>query len=222
MSMLKKRKLVLFGKTKRLEYEFDELMDRIIEGSLLFEKGFKSYLREGISDEFNEVVAEITQLESANDDQKKQIETRLYEQTLIPDLRGDVLSLIEGLDGILNIYQANIFRLQIERPVIPKEYHRDFKALAKASTACVDSLIMASRAFFTNIEAVRDHDVKVTFYETEADKISTRLKTAIFDSDLPLSHKIHLRYFSDRVEDSSNRAENVADNLAIYTLKRSI
>ena len=37
------------------------------------------------------------------------------------------------------------------------------------------------------------------FFETEADKISTRLKTKIFESDLPLEHKIHLRYFCDRV-----------------------
>ncbi|CAN0301043.1 unnamed protein product, partial [Chrysoparadoxa australica] len=119
-------------------------------------------------------------------------------------------------------YHANCFRFAIERPDIPNEYHRDFKDLAKASTSCVDSLIMASRAFFTHIEAVRDHDVKVVFYETEADRISTKLKTAIFDSDLPLDQKMHLRYFSERVEEASNRAEDVADNLAIYTLKRSI
>ncbi len=81
---------------------------------------------------------------------------------------------------------------------------------------------MASRAFFTNIEAVRDHNVKVMFFETEADKISTRLKTKIFNSDLPLDRKIHLRYFSERIEDATNRAEDVAENLAIYTLKRSM
>ncbi|PLX43932.1 MAG: hypothetical protein C0605_03485 [Hyphomicrobiales bacterium] len=220
--MLLKKRLVLFGKTKRLEAQFDEFMDRIIEASLIFERAFKGYLRDGFSEDFSIAVDEVNQIESANDDLKRKIETRLYEQTLIPDLRGDVLSLIEGLDGILNLYQANCYRISIEKPDIPQVYHRDFKALAKASTACVDSLIMASRAFFTNIEAVRDHNVKVMFYETEADKISTRLKTRIFASDLPLEHKIHLRYFSDRVEDSSNRAEDVADNLAIYTLKRSI
>ena len=219
--MLGRGRPVLFGRTKMLEAQFDEFMDRVIEASLIFERAFKSYLRDGYSEEFNETVSEVNLLETRNDELKKEIETRLYEQTLIPDLRGDVLSLIEGLDGILNLYQGNCFRIAVERPDIPHPYHKDFKALAKTSTACVDSLIMASRAFFTNIEAVRDHNVKVMFFETEADKISTRLKTKIFGSDLPLEHKIHLRYFCDRVEDSSNRAENVADNLAIYTLKRS-
>ncbi len=220
--MLLKNRPALFGKTKRLEAQFDEFMDRIIEASLIFERAFKAYLNDPAHEDFTNAVKEVGDLETQNDNLKREIETRLYEQTLIPDLRGDVLSLIEGLDGILNLYQANCFRLFIEKPEIPEDYHRDFKLLAKTSTACVDSLIMASRAFFTNIEAVRDHNVKVMFYETEADKISTRLKTRIFSSDLSLAHKIHLRYFSERVEEASNRAEDVAENLAIYTLKRSM
>lgn len=220
--MLLKNRPVLFGKTKRLEAQFDGFMDRIIEGSLIFERAFKAYLYDPSHEDFTSAVEEVNQLETQNDDLKHEIETRLYEQTLIPDLRGDVLGLIAGLDGILNLYQANCFRLSVEKPDIPEEYHRDFKLLAKTSTACVDSLIAASRAFFTRIEAVRDHNVKVLFYETESDKISTRLKTSIFSSDLPLDRKIHLRYFVERVEDASNRAENVAEDLAIYTLKRSL
>jgi predicted phosphate transport protein (TIGR00153 family) len=204
-----------------LEAQFDELMDRVIEASLIFERAFKGYLRDGYSEMFAEALGEVSELESRNDELKKEIETRLYEQTLIPDLRGDVLSLIAGLDGLLNLYQGNCFRISIEKPDIPSEFHRDFKALAKASTACVDSLIMASRAFFTNIEAVRDHSVKVMFFENEADKISTRLKTKVFGGDLPLDRKNQLRYFCDRIEEASNRAEDVADDLAIFTLKRS-
>ena len=220
--MLLSKRPTLFGKTKRLEAQFDDFMDGVIEGSLIFEGAFKSYLRDGHTEEFDVVVEEVNQLESRNDDLLRSIETRLYEQTLIPDLRGDVLSLFTGLDSILSIYQGNCFRLSIEKPDIPHAYHRDFKALSRTATACVDSLIMASRAFFKNIEAVRDHSVKVVFFETETDKINTRLKTRIFDSELPLDHKIHLRYFADLVEESSNRAEDVVDDLAIYTLKRSI
>jgi predicted phosphate transport protein (TIGR00153 family) len=219
--MLLKKRPALFGRTRKLESQFDEFMDHIIEASLIFERAFKGYLRDGFTENFAEVVTEVGQIESRNDEMKHMIEMQLYEHTLIPDLRGDVLSLIEGLDGILNIYQANCYRISIEKPDIPSRFHKDFKQLAKTTTVCIDSLIMGCRAFFTNIEAVRDHNVKVMFYETEVDKINTRLKTKIFDSDLPLEHKIHLRYIADRVEESSNRAEDVADNLAIYTLKRS-
>jgi len=37
-----------------------------------------------------------------------------------------------------------------------------------------------------------------------------------------LSQKIHLRYFALHIDNVADRAENVADRLAIYTIKRSI
>ena len=57
-------------------------------------------------------------------------------------------------------------------------------------------------------------------YEKEADKISLNLKTAIFDSSLDLSFKIQLREFADRIDGIADLAEDVADRLAIYAIKR--
>ena len=51
---------------------------------------------------------------------------------------------------------------------------------------------------------------------------ATPLKRNIFASDLDLAHKIHLRYFALNVELVSDRAEEVADRLAIYAIKRNI
>jgi uncharacterized protein Yka (UPF0111/DUF47 family) len=43
-----------------------------------------------------------------------------------------------------------------------------------------------------------------------------------FSSDLPKVEKIHLRYFIERIDELANEAEDIADALAIYTIKRSI
>ena len=69
---------------------------------------------------------------------------------------------------------------------------------------------------------VNDHMHKVMFYEKEADKISTRLKMAIFDSELDLARKAQLRNFVEHIDDIADTAEDVADRLAIYSIKRSI
>jgi hypothetical protein len=58
--------------------------------------------------------------------------------------------------------------------------------------------------------------------ESEADKISTKLKRAIFAADIPKVEKIHLRYFVDRIDELPNAAEDIADQLGIFTVKRSI
>ncbi len=89
-------------------------------------------------------------------------------------------------------------------------------------TRAVEALVLASRAFFRNIEGVNDHMHKVLFHEKEADKVSTRLKRNIFASDLPLSHKAQLRNFVESLDNIADRSEDVADRLTIYTIKRTV
>ena len=60
------------------------------------------------------------------------------------------------------------------------------------------------------------------FYEKEADKVSTKLKGAIFATDLPLSRKAHLRNFVEHIDNLADKSEDVADRLSIYTIKRTI
>ena len=215
-------KLRPFGRTRAIEREIEEFLDSISEASLMFLRAIRIYLTEGVSEQYRDALNDVEVIETRADGLRRSIEAQLYEHTLIPDFRGDVLSLLEDLDWIISIFQANCYRFSIERPDIPEEYRRDFRNLADTVASCVDCVVMAARAFFRNIEAVRDHNHKVMFYETEADKICTKLKTAIFDSDLPLDHKIHLRYFTERVDEAANAAEDAADELAIYTIKRSL
>ena len=81
---------------------------------------------------------------------------------------------------------------------------------------------MATRAFFRNIDAVRDHTHKVIFLESETDKICTKLKRAVWASDLPKVEKIHIRYFVNKIDDMANEAEDIADHLNITAIKRKI
>jgi hypothetical protein len=216
------RKTALFGRTRALERQIEEFLDSVSEAGLLFLRALKIYMTDGVSEEFAETLRDVAETESRADELRRSVEAQLYEQTLIPDLRADVLSLLEHMDRLTGIFQNNCYRFSIEKPDIPEHFKRDFISLGETAVICSDSLVMAARAFFRNIEAVRDHNHKVIFYETEADKICTKLKTAIFDSDLPLERKLHLRYFTERVDEAANAAEDVADELAIFTIKRSL
>ena len=50
----------------------------------------------------------------------------------------------------------------------------------------------------------------------------TRLRQSIFSTDLPLSRKIHLRFFAERIVWISDLAEDVADQLVIFSIRRSV
>jgi len=87
----------------------------------------------------------------------------------------------------------------------------------------VEADVRSCRAFFKDIHAVNDHIHKVSFWEKESDKVSTRLQRAIFRrSDLDLSHKMHLRFFAKQVDRIADEAEDVADRLNIYVIKRML
>ena len=133
-----------------------------------------------------------------------------------------VLGLIESLDQLLNLFEGALWAFSIEKPDIPKEYHNDFETLTDLAVQSVECLVLASRAFFRNIEAVGDHNHKVMFFEKEADKVSTKLKKSIFGSDLDLSQKTHLRNFVEHIDNVPDWAEDVADRLAIYAIKRTV
>lgn len=212
----------LFGRAKKLESQIDQYLDMVTEAGLIFSNALSIYFEKGSCEEFENYLQRVLALEQSADRLRRRIETMLYEQTLIPELRGDVLGLLEEVDGLINIYEANLFRFSIQTPKIPKAYHAGYMRLSDTAILSVESLILAVRSFFRDIEAVRDHVTKVMFYESEADQISTRVQREIFSSTLGLARKRHLAYFIEHIDELANSAEDIADVLSILTIKRKI
>ncbi len=219
---LQKKVSHLFSGTRSLENQIDEFLDKISEAGMVFGRAMRVYLDQGPSDEFNSFLDQAADIERRGDELRRTIEAELYVRTLIPDLRGDVLALLESMDHLVNVYEGDLFRISIQSPDIPEQFHAGYTELVETVMSCVDSVVLAARAFFRDIEAVRDHCSKTIFLETEADKIGTKLQRAIFASSLPLERKMHLRYFVERIDELANSAEDVADALQIYTIKRRI
>jgi hypothetical protein len=86
----------------------------------------------------------------------------------------------------------------------------------------VENVVAASRCYFREVHRVRDFINKVDYYESEADHAGLKLKRMIFDSDMELAHKLHLRYYAEKLETLSDIAEAVGERLAIAAIKRTI
>jgi hypothetical protein len=215
--------LRIFTGTKTLENQLDEFLDLLSESGILYRAGLTYYLDNGGSDNesFQHKLKQVDKMESRADQLRRSIEQSLYEQSLIPDLRADMLSLLEDLDFLINVFEENLYAYSVENPDFPKTLHPLMKQLTEQVALSVEALVMAARSFLRDVGAVRDHLHKVLLYEHEADQLALALKTQIFASDLSLDRKMHLRDFVDKVEGVSNEAEDVADWLAIYTIKRA-
>ena len=212
----------LFGDTKKLEKEIDDFVDILSEVGLVFKSIIPTYLNYSANEKFEEMVDRVKEMESKADKITKEVEHTLYEETLIPDSRSDVLRLLEHLDEVIGLYQGNCYHFSIQKPNFPKEFHQDLIALTENVVNCVESLCLTVRSFFRDIQSVRDNAHKVTFYEKESDIKFSALARKIFDSELSLDKKMHLRYFVEKIDRICDQAEDIADEIQIYAIKRSI
>lgn len=215
-------KISLFGQTKSLEKKIDLMHDRIIDINMTFKKSIKIYLEDKSSEEYKKLNKEIYQIETDNDALRREIENELYSRNLIPDLRENVLVLIESLDKVVNAFYRISGNFYVEQPHIDEKYHTRVKDLCSQVADCVENMIIASRAYFKNFNIVRDYARKVYFIETEADKIARNIRKEIFASDMPLAEKMHVSSFVSDISDVANIAEDCVDLLMIYALKRVI
>jgi len=211
----------LFSKTRALEAQTDEFCDKVSEGSLAFRIGLSAYLS-GDQETFSEKQRHVSEIESRADELRRGIQRRLYVETLLPESRADVLDLLENTDGILNHCESVMWQFLIEKPDFSDELAEDFGKLVDTVVDSVDALVSALRAFFRGEQSISDHMHKVIFYETEADKINHRVMGLVFEADSDLSYKNQIRHFVLHVDSIADVAEDVADRLAIFALKRAI
>ncbi|MCD4829702.1 MAG: DUF47 family protein [Candidatus Cloacimonetes bacterium] len=208
-------------RTRQLEHWLDDFTNTLTDAALIFEKAVDDYLQSHM-DDFERRCNDVSAIEKRADSLRRDVETELYAQTLIPESRGDVLSILENSDNVVDCIKETLMQFSVEQPDIPEEFDLDFKALAHASRDAVDELAKAIHSFFKGESFINNQIHKVYFYEKEADAISEKLKRAIFASPSELALKLQLNRFVQLVEDVSNFSESVADRLAIYAIKRQI
>ncbi|MFT7487313.1 MAG: putative phosphate transport protein (TIGR00153 family) [Candidatus Paceibacteria bacterium] len=215
-------RIPLFGKTRAVEVAIDEFLDAVSEAGILFGKTVEEYVTHGINEDCMRHQRRVSEIERGCDDLRRGIETVLLTQMLIPESRSDVLRLINLLDGLLDRIKRELLSMTIEAPHLPKSLHDDLRRLVSAICSAIEATVLASRAFFVDQRAVRDHVHKIGLYESEADSLSIRMKTRIFADDRDLAEKMMLRDFIDSLDRLADQAEDVGDQLSVFSLRRSL
>jgi predicted phosphate transport protein (TIGR00153 family) len=209
-----------FGRTKALEAQVDQFLDTITKGTLCMREAIASYLS-GDDEDFSRRLQEIRDYEHLADDLRKSTETALYTYSLIPESSADVMALLDNLDDVIDCAKHIVEEFEVQNPDVEVGFLDQFAALTSKSVHAVEHVVDAARCFFSDESRLRDCIAKVEFYEKEVDHAGLRLKKMIYESDMELSRKHHLRYFADHLASLSDIAEGVGDRLLIASIKRS-
>lgn len=209
--------------TNKLIEDIDRYFSLMDQTVLVFKDGVRNFLYSN-KDSFNENLTRLSTLESESAVLRREIENALYSQTALVRSRADIMRLFEKTRNIIDILNDSLFQFEIETPYIPKELNQEFMKLTEFSTLAVEAVIPAARAYFVAYDTVPDKISRTYFYEKEAVKYSQTIKRTVFHNmpSLKLSEKFHLRYFALHIENLAKAAENVADQLAVMAIRRTL
>lgn len=215
----------MFGrnKTNKLIEDIDRYFDMMDQSVQIFKEGVKNYLYSNPSN-FNENLMRMSSVESDAEVLRREIENALYTQAALVRSRGDIMRLFEKTRHITDTLNDSLFQFEIETPYIPSELNPEFIKLTEFSVLAVESVVLAAKAYFKAPDTVPDKIGKTFSYEKEAVKYSQTIKRTVFHNmqSLKLSEKFHLRYFALHIENIAKGAENVADQLAVMAIRRTL
>ena len=204
---------------KDLMKSINLFLDNILKINNLFKVLLQKYFDQNY-EEVENVTNEISELESECDKLRREVERKIYSETLIPEIRGDVLGMLENLDKIPGQIQGNAHSFNTEKPKVDPELGENFLKLCDYASECISLLIDGSRSFFVNKKITIGKCLEVAKVESKADKVSTELKKTIFlNSENGLATKVHLKYFVEIMDEVANLSEDVADRLIISSSK---
>jgi uncharacterized protein len=194
--------------------KFDEFLDNVEVGLLVFREGIKSYVN-GDMETFGRHLKKIGILEESADKLQREIENDMIVHSILPKHRVEVFRLLDKTDEIIDTTKHSLTEFSVELPHIPEDLKNDFLRLTEASASAGDALIPAIRTYFTTPYLVRDMLNKVYFFEDETDRLSIEIKTRVFQQmpELELARKAHLRYILHHIESISDQSQLVADLL---------
>jgi uncharacterized protein len=212
----------LFGKTRFLEAQIDEFLDKVSEGAIYFQRGIELLLERGVVEETERKLEQLMQLKERANELRRAVVNTLYTEMLIPDFRGDVLRLLSHLYALLDATK-NVFQellIGYTGAIEGAEAVAEVKELVAVVAQSLQEAVRGARAFFRHPEAVRDHINHIRVYESEADAITLRLMKALFASDRPLERKLLARDALEVIDGLADRAEEISDELSILAIKR--
>ena len=204
---------------KDLMNSINLFLDNILKINNLFKVLLQKYFDQKY-EEVENVTNEISELESECDKLRREVERKIYSETLIPEIRGDVLGMLENLDKIPGQIQGNAHSFNTEKPKVNPELGANFFKLCDYASECISLLIDGSRSFFVDKKITIEKCLEVAKVESKADKVSTELKKTIFsNTENGLATKVHLKYFVEIMDEVANLSEDVADRLIISSSK---
>ncbi len=196
---------------------------KIIDGSYHFENVFELYLEKNcdVDEEMLENIEKMHKIESEADKIRHELKEFLYEGNILPNLRGDLIRLIEKNDKIMNKLESLLDFYTLQKIYIHTTLKDDFRELIKLNTKTLEVTYEATKIFFEDLKEAMEKIKEIGRCEHNVDKKERELISKVFKKNISLSERILLREFVNLLADVSDLAENTGDILETIIIRLS-
>ena len=208
-----------FSRNRRVREKLLNYLETAIQAANCFRDGM-GHCRAGRQEALAEAAALIHRHESQCDRIRRLIERELFEKSLLPEFREDILLLLEELDLVVNQLEDVLRQMVLQRLILPAEYRDAYQELAMLSHDACRVLFEQAVTAMENDAHVQELEDRVKMLEGSVDRCEQALVERLFASDLGLAEKLWYRELVSMTAAVSDLAEDVANRITIFRVKR--
>lgn len=213
---------IFFKKQRQVESLIYDYLDNLRMTQKFFAEALNTCVKDGACSDFDFLTARTHKFESKADDIREEIKELMYGKALIPESRGDVMSLLEAVDEVPRVFELILYIIQTQKLTIPELIVSDLNELLLSSLEGCDLMINQVEALFKKNASVRDLLLEIDHIESQCDHIKRRIITKIFDSDIEPFEKLQLKEVVFAMGSISDKADHAARIVNIINMKRLV
>ena len=209
------------------QYQVQVLIMEYLEALKMTQENFALALEACLTDDqacgdFDFLSDETHRFESQADDVREQIKTLMYDKILLPESRGDIMRLLDGMDHVPRYMEIILHMIKTQMLVIPDFLVADIRELVSASLEACGLMSLQVEDLFKRKGRIKELVSIIDKKESQCDKIERRLISAIFESDLDGFQKLQLKELVIYLGEISDHVDVLSKQINIMNLKRRV
>ncbi len=211
-----------FRKNKRLLEDIEKYLDIVNDSYNIFTETIKYLLTNSIDSHFEVSVEKMSQLESKANDMRRDIETIMYEKSILPETRGNVLLILDAIDKLPNTMESILYMFLTQKVEVIDVLKDDIIELMDITKTAINDTTYATKDCFGKMAKVKDLNESVDNSESLGDKLERKMITKLFEMDLTLGEKIIQKEYILKFGSLCDLCETAMDRVLIFNIKRHL
>jgi uncharacterized protein len=210
-------------KNQELLDQLDVFFD-IIQTTLTKTLATLQYVIEnGVDEHFEVMVEEINEAERDADEIRKEIEHKMFLQSLLPETREDLLEIIEEMDNVPDTCERIVFIIADQQTIPIIEIRGDVIELIKVGIECFKYTLEAAHDFLGKMKKISPMLQKVSDYEHIGDTLERKMIKIIFsDKSMSAGEKLLQKELVLEIGNICDKSKHSAQKITMASIKRKI